>query len=137
MKRLLTGCLMAASLLAAVTAPAAADPPAQFGPFEDTFEDVNPCDGLVHTVTIAATFAVHTHGDRTVAHGDRTLSTSSGYSGRGTSSFVTNGHIEMFRSSDMLTGDAGNRIRATVAFVLDTRTGSVRIDSFELTCVGS
>jgi hypothetical protein len=38
----------------AFAAPAAADPPTAF-PFEDTFEDVNPCTGDTMTVTIAGT----------------------------------------------------------------------------------
>jgi hypothetical protein len=137
MKRLVTGCVLAASLLFALAAPAGADPPTQVGPFEDTFNDVNPCTGLIHTVTIAATFSVHSHDGRIVAHGDRTLSTSSGFVGEGTSSFVDNGQIEMFRFTDILSSDSGDRIRANGVFVGDLSTGTVRVDKFELTCLGS
>lgn len=135
MKRLVTGCALAAALLLVVAAPAGADPPTQFGPFEDTFDDVNPCTGLVHTVTIAATFFVHSHPGGVVA--DRTLSTSSGFFGEGTSSFVNNGKVEMFRFTDLLSNDAGDRIQATGVFVEDLSTGTVRVDRFELTCLGS
>jgi hypothetical protein len=137
MKRWVTRCVLAASLLLVVAAPAGADPPAQFGPFEETFDDVNPCTGLVHTVTIAVTFSVHSHDGRTEAHGDRTLSTSSGFFGKGTSSFVDNGQIEMFRLTDILSSDSGDRIRANSVFVVDLSTGTVRVDRFELTCLGA
>jgi hypothetical protein len=106
------------------------------GPFEETFDDVSPCTGLVHTVTIAATFSVHSHNGRIVAHGDRALSTSSGFSGGGISSFVDNGQIEMFRFTDILSNDSGDRIRANGVFVVDLSTGTVRIDKFELVCLG-
>jgi hypothetical protein len=137
MKRLVTGCVLAAALLLVVAAPAGADPPTQVGPFEETFDDVNPCTGLVHTVTIAATFSVHSHnGPTIVAQGDRTLSTSSGFVGEGTSSFVL-GQIEMFRFTDLLSNDAGDRIKATGVFVEDLSTGTVRVDRFDLVCLGS
>jgi hypothetical protein len=137
MKRWVTGSVLAASLLLVVAAPAGADPPTQMGPFEETFDDVNPCTGLVHTVTIAVTFSVHSHDGRNVAHGERTLSTSSGFVGEGTSSFVANGEIEMFRFTDMLSNDAGDRIRAKGVFVVDLSTGTVRVDIFDLVCLGS
>jgi hypothetical protein len=137
MKRLLTGCVLAASLLFVLAAPAGADPPTQMGPFEETFDDVNPCTGLVHTVTIAVTFSVHSHDGPIVAQGDRTLSTSSGFVGTGTSSFVDNGQIEMFRFTDILSNDSGDRIRANGVFVDDLSTGTVRVDKFDLVCLGS
>ena len=139
MRRFVTGCVMAASLLLllVLAAPASADRPTQMGPFVEAFEDENPCNGLVHTVTIATTFAVHSHDGRFVAHGDRALSTSSGFLGKGASSFVDNGQIEMFRFTDILSNDSGDRIRANGVFVVDLSTGTVRVDKFELTCLGS
>jgi hypothetical protein len=137
MKRLVTGCVLAVSLLFVVAAPAGADPPTQMGPFEETFDDVNPCTGLVQTVTIAVTFSVHSHDGRNVAQGERTISTSSGFVGEGTSSFVANGQIEIFRFTDILSNDAGDRIRAKGVFVVDLSTGTVRVDKFDLVCLGS
>ena len=136
MRRMLSAALLATSLVLAVAQPAGADPPSEVGPFVDVFEDVDPCTGLVHTVTIEATFFVHSH-DRMVARGERTLSTSSGYEGSGSSSFVLNGRIEMFRSTDILTDPSGNRIRANVLFVLDVPNDAVRVDQFSLTCLGA
>ena len=135
MTRLLTSALLAASLSLVIAAPAGADPPTGVGPFVDIFDDVNPCTGLDHTVTIAATFFVHSHAGGVV--GVRTLSTSSGFFGKGTSSFVNNGEIEMFRFTDMLSNDAGDRIMAKGVFVVALSTGTVRVDKFELTCVGA
>jgi hypothetical protein len=136
-KRLVTACVLAASLLFLVAAPASADPPTQVGPFEETFEDVNPCTGLLQTGTLVVTFYVHSQNGRIVARGDRTLSTSSGFVGTGTSSYVLNGEIEMFRFTDILSNDAGDRIRARSVVVVDLSTGTLRVDSFDLTCLGS
>src|ERR687892_361580 len=57
--------------------------------------------------------------------------------GRGTSSFVDNGRVEMFQLTDILADDEGNRIRARVVFLDDLSRDEVRIDTFELTCIGS
>lgn len=133
---LVAGCLLAASLLVTGVAPANADPPTTEGPFVDVFPDVNPCTGLVHTVTISATFSVHSHDGMAVATGDSVISTTSGFSGQGHSSFVSNGQVEKFQFLDLLTNDAGDRIMARGVFVLDLSTDTVRVDDFELTCVG-
>ena len=136
-KRLVTASVLAASLLLLTAAPASADPPTQMGPFAETFQDVNPCTGLVQTGTLVVTFSVHSEDGRIIARGDRTLSTSSGFVGTGTSSYVLNGEIEMFRFTDILRNGAGDRIRARSVFVVDLSTATVRVDSFDLTCLGS
>jgi hypothetical protein len=135
--RLVTACVVAASVLLLVAAPASADPPTQIGPLTETFADVNPCTGLAQTGTLVVTFYVHSQGGGIVARGERTLSTSSGFVGTGTSSYVLNGEIEMFRFTDILSNGAGDRIGARSVVVVDLSTGTARIDSFELTCLGS
>jgi hypothetical protein len=135
--RLVRVCFVAASLLFLVPATASAEAPTQIGPLTETFADVNPCTGLAQTGTLAVTFYVHSEGDRIVARGERTLSTSSGFVGTGTSSYVLNGEIELFRLTDILSNGAGDRIRARSVLALDLSTGTARVDSFELTCVGS
>lgn len=136
MRRLTTPALMAALLVLSAAAPATADPPTPINIVEE-FSDVDPCTGETHDVTIDATFYAHEHGDRSVARGVRTITTSGGYAGRGTSSFVLNGRVEIFRLTDQLTDDEGNRIRAKSVFVFDIARDTVRVDRFELTCVGS
>jgi hypothetical protein len=134
--RLLAGCLLVTSLLVLGNAPAEADPPTEEGPFLDVFSDVNPCTGLVHTVTISATFSVHDHEGTEVVTGHSVLSTSSGFSGEGTSSFTSNSQVERARFIDMLTNDAGDRIQAKGVFVVDLSTDTARVERFDLTCVG-
>jgi hypothetical protein len=136
-KRLGAACVLAASLLLPAAAPAGADAPTQVGPVTETFADVNPCTGLAQTGTLVVTFYVHSEDGRIVARGDRTLSTSSRFVGTGTSSYVLNGEIEMFRFTDILSNDAGDRIRARSVVVVDLSTGTARVDSFDLTCLGS
>jgi len=106
-------------------------------PFEVVFDDVNPCTGKVHTVTIVGTSFVHTHDGRTIVHSERTISTSpTGFTGHGTDSSVANGNIVMFRLTDILTGPSGDRIRAHFVFVQDLSTGAVRVEKGGVTCLG-
>ena len=137
MGRLLISAVLAASLALALAGAAAADRPTAFLLSETVFDEVDPCTGQVHDVTIDATFYVHEHGAVTAARGARTLSTTAGYAGRGTSSYVLNGNVELFRFTDVLADDLGNRIRASGVFLFDVRSGVVRLDTFVLTCVGS
>jgi hypothetical protein len=134
MKRLLP--VLLGLLALALAAPAAADPPTEF-PILDVFEDVNPCTGDVMTVTFTGTFFVHEHGSRAVVRGERTITTSDGFVGHGTDSFVDNGQVLMFRQTDIMTNaSTGQRFRARGVFVLDLSTETVRIERFELTCLG-
>jgi hypothetical protein len=134
MKRLVIGLLSVVAL--AFAAPAAANPPTEF-PILDVFEDVNPCTGDPMTVTFVGTAFVHFHDSRIVAHAQRTITTSDGSVGHGTDSFVDNGQIVMFRLTDILTNTSGGyRFRARSVFVLDVSTETVRVDKFELTCLG-
>jgi hypothetical protein len=134
MRKLLLVLLTLAAL--AVAPPAAADPPTAM-PFEVTFSDVNPCTGLMHTVTIAGTEFVHSHDGRVVVYGQRTITTDpTGFVGRGADAFLGNGQVFKFTSTDVLTDPAGDRIRARTVLVLDLSTGTVRVDKGELTCLG-
>jgi hypothetical protein len=119
----------------AFATPAAADPPMEF-PIFDVFEDVNPCTGDVMTVTFTGTFFVHEHDSRVVVRGQRTITTSDGFVGHGTDNFVDNGQVLMFRQTDIMTNASGDRFRARGLFVLDLSTETVRIERFELTCLG-
>ena len=120
----------------AIAAPAAADRPAAFT-FVDVFPDVNPCTGNAMTVTITSNGVFHEHGSREVVHVERTITTSDGFAGRGTESFVDNGQVRRARLTDILTNAVGARFRAHAVFVEDVSSGTVRVDSFELTCLGS
>jgi hypothetical protein len=133
MKRLVIGLLSVVALAGA--APAAADRPTAFT-FEDVFPDVNPCTGNIMTVTIAGTGFFHEHGSRVVARAKRTITTSDGFVGHGTDSFVDNGQIVRFRFTDIMANASGDRFRARGVFVLDISTDTVRVDRFALTCLG-
>lgn len=119
----------------AFAAPASADPPTE-ATSVDVFADVNRCTGTLTTVTITSTVYVHEHGSRVFLHGERTITTSDGFVGRGTDTFVDNGQILMFRLTDIVTNASGDRFRARSVLVIDLSTDTVRVDSFELTCLG-
>jgi hypothetical protein len=133
MRLLVAGLLGLFALAFAV--PAAADPPTAM-PFEIVFEDVNPCTGDPMTVTFAGTSFLHEHGNRVVARSERTITTSDGSVGHGTESFVANGHIVRATLNDVMTNSSGYRFRARSVFVLDVSTDTVRVERFELFCLG-
>ena len=122
-------------LALAFAAPAAADRPTEF-PILDVFPDVNPCTGTPMTVTFVGTVSVHFHGSRIVARAHRTITTSDGFVGHGTDNFVDNGQVVISRITDIMTNASGDRFRARGVFVLDLSTDTVRVDRFELTCLG-
>jgi hypothetical protein len=120
----------------AFAVPASADAPTEI-PFEFMFDDVNPCTGDVHTVTIAGTTTVHDHDGRIVAYSKRTITTSpTGFVGRGTDTYVLNGRVEIFRQADILTSPSGDRMRAVFVIVFDLSTATVRVVAGGLACLG-
>jgi hypothetical protein len=132
-KRLLL--VLLALLALGFAAPAAADRPTEF-PILDVFPDVNPCTGTPMTVTFVGTVLVHDHDSRVVAIAHRTITTSDGFVGHGTDSFVENGQVVMARITDVMTNASGDRFRARGIFVLDLSTDTVRVERFSLTCLG-
>jgi hypothetical protein len=130
----LVGALLAVVALV-FAASAAADPPMEL-PILDVFSDVDPCTGLPTTVTVVGTAFVHEHGSRIVVQAERTITTSGGFVGHGTHSFVDNGQVSVFRLSDILTNASGDRATVRVVFVVDLSTETARVDRFELTCLG-
>jgi hypothetical protein len=136
MTKSLAGRVLAVLLALAWAAPAAADEPTAV-PFEIVFDDVNPCSGDVHTVTISGTSYVHSHDGRTVVHSERTITTSpTGFVGHGADSSVANGQVMMFRLADILTNASGERIRARFVLLIDLSTGAVRVQKGGVTCLG-
>jgi hypothetical protein len=118
--------------LALFPAVASADPPLAF-PFEETFVAVNPCTGLDDTVTVTGTFYVYERGVHGLSHRlDRTVTTSSGFSGHGTE--ISIDHDRIFLVHDVLTNGAGEHQLADLVFVQDA-DGTVRVDRFTVTCV--
>jgi hypothetical protein len=133
-KKLLVVLLGLVALVVAV--PAAADRPTQF-PILDVFPDVNPCTGNAMTVTFVGTAYVHNHDGRIVARAERTITTSDGFVGHGTDNFVDNGQVIRLRQTDIMTNAvSGDRFRARGVLVIDVSTGTVRVERFELTCLG-
>ena len=133
--RWLLGVLLSVVALA-FAVPAAADRPTAF-PILDVFPDVNPCTGNPMTVTFVGTVYVHDHNGRVVANAHRTITTSDGFVGHGTDNFVDNGQVLISRITDIVTNaSTGDRFRARGVFVLNLSTETVRVDRFELTCIG-
>jgi hypothetical protein len=132
----LAAALTVAGVALTLAAPASADAPTEI-PFEFVFDDVNPCTGDMHTVTITGTTSIHNHDGRIVASSQRTITTSpTGFVGHGTDTYVLNSQVEMFRLADIAMNPSGDRFRARFVLVIDVSTGTVRAENFELTCLG-
>jgi hypothetical protein len=119
----------------AVAAPVAADRPTEF-PILDVFPDTNPCTGNPMTVTFVGTGFVHEHGSRVLVRTQRTITTSDGFVGHGTDSFVDNGQVFVFRQTDIMTNASGDRFRARNVVVVDLSTLTLRVERSEFTCLG-
>ena len=119
--------LIAGAFALTVAARLSADSPTE-SPFEFSFDGIDRCTGLPHTVTISGTEFVHSHDGRVVRHLDKTITTSpSGYVGHGTDTFVNNGQVDMVSGTDILTNDSGDRMRARFVMVHDISTGITRV----------
>lgn len=124
-------------IVVGLASPAAADPPT-VEYFSNTFPDVNPCTGEMHTVTIELTESQHFHGDNFIGTGRTTITTEpTGFSGSGTTTVVETEGAFVFRGVDILSDPAGNRIMASVIFVANPSTGDIRVVDADLTCVHS
>ena len=108
--RLLAVIFALAGALFAGAVPAVAAAPVVFQ-VQDVFVDTDPCTGLEHTVTVTAT--IYDHLEPNVSRATRSITTSSGYIGRGSGSVLFDG--AHFILNDMLTNpDTGQRIRVHV-----------------------
>jgi hypothetical protein len=106
---------ISAALLLPITA--SADPPT-IRHIRDTFVDVNPCTGLLHTVTIDATLYFVSP---VLNRGTHEITTSSGFVGRGEETEV-GPNDEMFLANDMLVNaETGERIHAHLMVVENPR----------------
>jgi hypothetical protein len=124
--------LASAAALTVFVTSAVADPPDAF-PITDSFVDVNPCTGDLHTVTVTGTFYVFERGQGISHNFDHTVTTSSGFAGAGIE--VSIDHDRIFHIRDVLSNPVtGQKILAHLLVVHDA-SGTVRVESFELTCI--
>jgi hypothetical protein len=132
--RVITVLLSVALLLVATLAgPAAANAPVAI-PFVNEFRDLNPCTGLFHTVTVTGTLYVHDNNGALVVTGDRSITTSTGYEGRGRFTRVVNGSVMKVMLGDRLVSASGSVIDAGFHIVVDLSDGSVKHLKGGVTC---
>jgi hypothetical protein len=111
---------------------AVADPPDAFS-VTDSFVDVNPCTGELHTVTVTGTIYVFERGQGISHNFDHTVTTSSGFAGAGIE--VSIDHDRIFHVRDVLSNPVtGQKILAHLLVVHDA-SGTVRVERFTLTCI--
>lgn len=108
--------------------------------FSTTFPDNDPCtdvfDPKEHMVTISGTAWVHAlPNGNTVMRAKRTITTDSGYEGRGVQTEVINGNTRTFHLHDINTHPDGRKMRAEFVFIVDLSTQTVRVLRGALTCI--
>lgn len=113
-----------------------------FGPF--VFPDDDPCtptfDPNEHVVTISGTLFVHfLPNGNLVARVKRTITTDSGYEGRGEATQVVNGKVFQQQLNDINTHPDGRKFRAqgVLLFDLTTTPPTVRVEMGGLFCIKS
>ena len=120
------GLLVAA---AAFASPAAAASPV-ISPFDESFVDVNPCTGALHTVHVTGTFYEFDRANGVAYRIDRVVTTSSGFSGGGNEVGIGD---RIFKVSDLLMNADGDILLANGIVTFD-RSGNLRMNTIELTC---
>jgi hypothetical protein len=97
----------------------------------DVFVDINPCTGLEHTVTADVTVYETNPG---FSHATDSISTSSGFIGRGEEAGVF--HASIFELNHMLVNrETGQRIHAHLVLVTNPATGELQVFQLSLTCI--
>jgi hypothetical protein len=99
--------------------------------FQDVFVDINPCTGLEHTVTVDVTTYETNPG---FSHATDSISTSSGFIGRGEEAGVF--HETIFELNHTLVNpETGERIHAQLIVVTNPATGELEVFRQSLTCI--
>lgn len=139
MRRTLMLAAAAAMLIGLLAAPAAADRPAEFGPFTNgPFPEIDPCTGGDMYVTINFTVFVHEghKNNFVIRFGERSGSTDTGYvliggheNGRDNKNGESGSFKDVWRNPD-----TGDKMQASGKFRIVGN--SPEIDSFDLRCVG-
>lgn len=113
-----------------------------FGPF--VFPDDDPCtptfDPNEHIVTISGTLFVHfLPNGNLVARVKRTITTDSGYEGRGEATQVVNGNVFQLQLNDINSHPDGRKFRSNEVLIIDLTTDppTVRVAEVGLTCIRS
>lgn len=101
-----------------------------------TLDVLNPCTDEVEEFTFDNRVLVHElPNGNVVVRFDRTITTESGFEGRGSQTLVRNGRVFKVQANDMLTHPSGAKLRAHVVSVLNLNTATVQTDQFSLTCI--
>jgi len=103
----------------------------------DVLQDVDPCTGILQTISISWACLYSEAEGGEVATCQRTITTTpTGYVGHGTYSTVNSGHLIAWRITDTLKNDAGNRVKMQYRTVYDPSSGTWRVEDSRLTCLG-
>lgn len=134
-RKLLVAVLAGGLLMTISAAPALADDPFTYTESE-TFEDVNPCTGLVHEVTLQFDVNIHQHQNNFVGYAERSGTTSSGYTMHGRDSFVANHSVERLAQTDVWRHPDGSMFIVQVHYTFDLSSGEVITGGGSFRCIG-
>ena len=134
LRKLLVAMIAGGLLMSLSAAPASADVPFTFEDSE-TFEDVNPCTGLIHEVTLEFLVNIHQHQNNFVGYAQRSGTTSSGYTMHGRDSFVANHAVERFSSTDVWRHPDGSMFIVQARFTFDLSSEEVITHGGSFRCI--
>ncbi len=136
LKKVIALCLSAMIWSTALVGTAAADAPEPFT-VEFSFEDVNPCTGEPHVITIELVIRERVHKNNFVATVRASGSTSDGYTMvSGSETVVETKKGVNARFMDRWVGEDGSKFQARGSFGLNFETEKLRKDTFVLRCIG-
>lgn len=134
MRRVVTLLAVVLTMVGVMAAPAAADGEVTFRD-SVTFEDINPCSGEVHTITINFLVQVHEHPDDVFIRVRSTGYTDSGYiMAHGSQTFsITDGVFQAQFDDPWNNPETGEKFGAAGRFL--EVDGEVIVDDFVLICL--
>ncbi len=125
------------ALLIGAMGPAIADKPTKFTFPPNVFDDVDPCTGETHEVSVFVDVFFHSGHKGIIGRAVITGYTDSGYElFAGNEIRLDSGNVIVLRGKDMWRADDGRMFEATRRFTLNQNQGEVKVQEWSLRCIG-
>jgi hypothetical protein len=137
MRRLIYAVTLAMVFVGVVAVPAMADNPTTI-PAALVWEDVNPCSGLPHEVTLDAVVSMHDHRNNGLFHVNYSGTTSSGFTLiAGQENAMSNDNVVRGTFSFQWRHADGSKFVEQGKFVINFQKNEMLVDALGSRCIGS